>query len=122
MKKCTHCGKEYPDDKLICEDDAWPLVDPAAPEKPTTNSKSLSSGRFVFFLCIVAVQLSVFFAGGEWHQHGRNAVGYAVAPFVGDEASEQVQAFIGFLVSPISVAIVVIAFIVIELGRGRRKM
>jgi hypothetical protein len=31
MKKCTYCGKEYPDDKLICEVDARPLFDPTAP-------------------------------------------------------------------------------------------
>lgn len=27
MKKCTYCGKEYSDDKLVCEVDAQPLSD-----------------------------------------------------------------------------------------------
>ena len=26
MKKCTYCGKEYPDEAIICELDANPLV------------------------------------------------------------------------------------------------
>ncbi len=34
MKKCTHCGKEYPDGVLVCEHDAWPLMDPNAPNSP----------------------------------------------------------------------------------------
>ena len=34
MKKCTYCGKEYPDEATVCERDEQPLIDPNAPKPP----------------------------------------------------------------------------------------
>ena len=31
MKKCTHCGKEYPDNTNFCPTDGYPVIDPANP-------------------------------------------------------------------------------------------
>jgi zinc-ribbon domain len=31
MKRCTHCGKEYPDNTNFCPIDGHPVVDPAHP-------------------------------------------------------------------------------------------
>jgi hypothetical protein len=39
MKKCTQCGKEYPDDKLVCDVDAWPLVDSTVAQKQAVEAK-----------------------------------------------------------------------------------
>jgi len=77
------------------------------------------SGKFVFLLCIVVVQLSVYFAGGYSEDyHGRNAIAYAVDPLLGYEGSKNVQAFVGFLVSPLAIIIVVV-FMVIEMRKKR---
>jgi len=38
MKKCTYCGKEVPDDVTVCPVDGNPVVDRAAPQKPTSNT------------------------------------------------------------------------------------
>jgi len=40
MKKCTYCGKEYPDDKQVCEIDVSPLVDFAPPPVTVSNQSS----------------------------------------------------------------------------------
>ena len=37
MKKCTYCGKEYSDEKLVCEIDGSPLVDFVPPPKIVPN-------------------------------------------------------------------------------------
>jgi len=38
MKKCTYCGKEYPDEATVCELDEEPLIDPSTP-KPSPFRK-----------------------------------------------------------------------------------
>jgi hypothetical protein len=63
MKKCTYCGKEYPDDVLICPNDAWPLVDPnapAAPPPPVMQPQSQLNYGFVLMLAAVIATI-VFF-------------------------------------------------------------
>jgi len=45
MKKCTYCGKEYPDEASICANDAQPLRDVAAPSPPTAPSIPVSETR-----------------------------------------------------------------------------
>jgi hypothetical protein len=34
MKKCPYCGKEYPDDTMVCPTDRQPLASDAAPSPP----------------------------------------------------------------------------------------
>ena len=34
MKRCTYCGKEYPDDAVVCATDGQPLQPVAAPFQP----------------------------------------------------------------------------------------
>ena len=40
LRKCTHCGREYPQDVLICEHDAWPLFTDPSPLKITVFTDS----------------------------------------------------------------------------------
>ena len=40
MKKCPYCGKEYPDDAVVCELDQNPLVSPKPNEARINPSKS----------------------------------------------------------------------------------
>jgi hypothetical protein len=85
MRKCTHCGKEYPDDKLVCDVDAQPLSDPAVvgdnPEAVTAGKKaytdaeireianSLEFLNLIFMLyivlCGVAVRFPIFYTAGS---------------------------------------------------------
>jgi len=41
MKKCSYCGKEYPDTATVCDIDAHPLVEPNAPAPPRREYKRL---------------------------------------------------------------------------------
>ena len=62
MKKCTHCGKTYPDEVLICEQDAWPLVDTNAPDAPPPPVMPPPSRlNYGIVLMLVAVILTVGF-------------------------------------------------------------
>jgi hypothetical protein len=100
-----------------------PKTPSVPPSPPLIERQKRISGKLVFLLCIVAVQLSAYIAGREWRgaDQGRNAIAYAVEPLVGWEGSRQVQALFRFLVSPVSVAIVLV-FIMIELRKKLRKM
>lgn len=42
LRKCTHCGKEYPDNVFICEYDAWPLFVDPSPLKITAITASVT--------------------------------------------------------------------------------
>jgi len=44
MKKCSYCGKEYPDTATVCDIDAQPLVDAIAPD-PTPPEYQRLPGR-----------------------------------------------------------------------------
>jgi hypothetical protein len=47
MKKCTCCGKEYPDEATVCERDAEPLYDPNAPKPPAKAGVTKKSSASV---------------------------------------------------------------------------
>jgi uncharacterized membrane protein len=56
MKKCTYCGKEYPDEVEVCERDSERLVDPNAPKpapvaKPEQNLVGI--GGWLLFLAVM---------------------------------------------------------------------
>ena len=40
MKKCSYCGKEFPDTATVCDIDGRPLVDPNAPEPPSQTPRT----------------------------------------------------------------------------------
>ena len=59
MKKCSYCGKEYPDDATVCERDALPLVDFTREAKTLTSSKASSKPH-------PQIPTSTKFAAGVW--------------------------------------------------------
>jgi hypothetical protein len=67
MKKCTYCGKEYPDEATVCQLDQQPLVDPAAP-KPSRIKEifvidarpSVAAGVFAIILGLVCLVSGIF--------------------------------------------------------------
>ncbi|HTR41701.1 MAG TPA: hypothetical protein VMH87_08810 [Pseudomonadales bacterium] len=44
MKKCTHCGKEFPDDTSVCPNDGHAVIDPARPPASIPPPVLLKSG------------------------------------------------------------------------------
>jgi hypothetical protein len=40
MKKCTYCGKEFPDTASVCDLDGRPLADPGAPDSSSQTPRS----------------------------------------------------------------------------------
>lgn len=45
MKKCEWCGKEYPDEASVCEDDNYDLVVVGAEAPPPLGEAAATSGR-----------------------------------------------------------------------------
>lgn len=81
MKTCGYCGKEYPDEATVCERDAQPLVDPAAPNPPpppSSNERPKPTGLLnpwvVGLVCGVVGAL--LFSPANWGIHLGNGVDY----------------------------------------------
>jgi hypothetical protein len=62
MKKCSYCGKEYPDDATACSIDAQPL-ETVAPPQPRRLSPALAILLFSAMLCVAPIGMVL------WHRH-----------------------------------------------------
>jgi hypothetical protein len=61
MKKCTYCGKEYPDEAEVCAIDQEPLE--YATALPSANSENVSTKRFFYWrpASIILIILTVIY-------------------------------------------------------------
>jgi len=70
MKKCTYCGKEYTDDKMVCDLDGQPVIDPTAQPPPKPKEKNMTTEYLkqkdyirAFAFYYVCILVSSFIAG-----------------------------------------------------------
>ena len=67
MKKCTYCGKEYPDEATVCPLDQEPLVAkiPPAPEVPPVGSATTTTAKLELHEKIwIALPIALVAVGG----------------------------------------------------------
>jgi hypothetical protein len=66
MKKCTYCGKEYPDEATVCPLDQEPLVAqiPPASEVPTVSSATTTAKLELHEKIWIALPIALVAVGG----------------------------------------------------------